>query len=133
MPNHKICWSSSCWIYYVIVCSFLQYIFWHGLYNVFLLLACLTRSFCDWHKCGFQDLSVFDLSAVHVLLSRFYPILSRFNPDFILNLDVEILSEFYPEFLETQFVHIFPDFILILSWFYPDFILIFQKIWIKFG
>ena len=58
-------------------------------------------------------------SAIHVLLSRFYPdfiqILSRFYPDFIL-----ILSRFYPDFLKTHFIQI-------LSRFYPDFI------WIKFG
>ena len=48
-------------------------------------------------------------SAVHVLLSRFYP-------DFI--------QVFFTDFLRI-FSRFYPDFILILSWFYPDFIQIF--------
>ena len=56
-----------------------------------------------------------------LILSWFYPDLSRFHPDFIL-----ILSRFYPDFLKTHFIQI-------LSWFYPNFWKYLDKIRIKSG
>ena len=44
---------------------------------------------------------------------------------------IQILCKFYPDFLKTHFIQFFWK--LTLSKFYPDFILIFEKIWIKFG
>ena len=57
-----------------------------------------------------------NVSAVHVLLSRFYP-------DFYLDF-IQILSWFYPDFLKTHLVQI-------LSRFYPNFRKHLDKIWMK--
>ena len=90
-------------------------------------ITVLLSNFCPWPGC----ISTVSLSAVHVLLSRFYVdfilILSRF----LVTHFIQILSRLYPNFWKNL------DKVgkNTLSRFYPNFILFFwknqDKIWIK--
>ena len=88
------------------MCSFLQYIFWHGHYYVFFLLAYsiflwliqmwLSRYLCVWHKC---------------CLCPFIQILSQFHLEFRYLDFIWILSRIFRHSICTDFFLFYPDFI----------------------